>query len=209
MVGWMRGLVLVGLGCCLGVLRPALAQPAPEDEALNFPSGDGVALVPYQPTTSVRLSGKLYDVSFLRPSGWLVHYDGSSWLMEPSPNPGDLGVVVVVASGAVAPTGLGDVDGRVEWGKVLGGLVGRVEEVGRERRERAGSDRKPYEVEVVRLSGQFDNGQPARWLAASWRDGDVFVAVIAGAGDRAYEPYESLLRDLLLSIQFTPHGTPP
>ncbi len=209
MFGWMRGFCWVGLACCVGVSGVVSAQPVPEDEALHFPSGDGVALVPYQPTASVRLSGKLYNISFLRPSGWLVHYDGSSWLMEPSPNPGDLGVVVVVASGAVAPTGLGDVDGKVAWGKVLGGLVGRVEEVGRERGERMGSDRKPYAVEVVRLSGQFDNGQPARWLAASWRDGDVFVAVIAGAGDRAYEPYESLLRDLLLSIQFTQHGTPP
>ena len=56
-----------------------------------------------------------------------------------------------------------------------------------------GSDRKPYAVEVVRLSGQFDNGQPARWLAASWRDGDVFVAVIAGAGRSGYDGHSILV----------------
>jgi hypothetical protein len=203
---------------------PCAAQLSPDDEALNLPRGGGIPLQPYTPNSPPRVAGRLWDLTFARPQGWLVHHDGTSWLLEPSSaNPGDLGALLLITATADAPPTLAPLaalpnadasadpdapfppEARAAWERLLTDMGARATLTAAQVIPRPTHAKgSPSAVHVALLAGQFDTGAPARWLAMSWQRDGALVIAVAGASDRAFGPFQGLLQDLLLSIELQP-----
>lgn len=200
-LGMLRRLVLGGLlVTCLIISGFALAQAPglPDDEPIPFPDGQGVVLEPFTSTT-IPVGTTRIALTLQRPEGWTTHFDGVTLLLEPDPNPGDLGILAVAvdAKGSSPLTTLTSPDNVKQ---LLGSLLFKPRET-----ERTTLQLGRREATLISFVGQFDNGMPARFMALhmTW-DETVTVVVIAGASDRAFGPYSKLFRDVLSSVRVEP-----
>jgi len=160
-----------------------------------FPDGDGVKLEPFT-SAPIPVGAARIAFTFQRPVGWKTHFDGVTLLLEPDPNPGDLGILALAidAKGSSPLTTLTSPDNVKQ---LLGSLLLKP-------RETANSTLQlgRREATLIPVVGQLDNGMPARFMAlhVTW-DETLTVVVVAGASDRAFDPYSKLLRDVLSSVR--------
>lgn len=177
-----------------------VASPLAAQDVDDFPGGESAKLEPYVAPRMFRLKGVSIKVALKRPRGWTVTREGDTLLLAPEPNPGDVGVLILFERGPAegeAPASADSVAPRVD------GLVAHAQETHREALQLEDANRRKVAATAVSLQGQFENGDPARFLVVHFERHGAVVTAIGGASDRVYGPYQNLLRDILTSVQVT------
>lgn len=172
--------------------------PNQADDPLVFPDGNGITLEAFT-SNPIPVGTSKIALTLQRPVGWKTHFDGVTLLLEPDPNPGDLGILAV----AIDPKGnspLTTLTSPDNVKQLLSSLLYKPRET-----ERSTLQIGSREGTLISFVGQFDNGMPARFMALhiTWND-TLTIVVIAGASDRAFGPYSKLFRDVLSSVRVEP-----
>jgi hypothetical protein len=199
--------------CCTGLL--ALALPVSADlpgglsvEALS------IGLEP-EAVWTLPVGDSSYTVTLQKPSAWREELAHSSLLLEPSPNPDDLGLLILLSQpGSLSPearirqAAAALLNNPVEGTAQALALPADSHELGKigqapNGQELGGTGQAPNRQERLTISyrGTFDNGRDARMMFSAWTEQGVDVLVVAGASEDVFGPYRQLLRDLIAAVR--------
>lgn len=174
----LRGLlILAGLSVAALPFAPLSATPK-ADERLAAEVMDTQLELHSASIGSTRL-----NVAFLKPTQWVVRSEPNSLLIEPDPNPFDVGVVFTVGSVEQVIAALPFAEGSQALAE-------------HELEKPDGS-----KVTVKHHSGAFPDRRPMQFWSTEVSTGAATLVAVAGASDDVTALYEPILKDILASLQ--------
>lgn len=199
----LRVLLLIALA-----LVSATTLASPPNAEIPLPGGEGLAQRHYR-SPIFRVGSQRVQITLERPDGWHSQSDDFSFILEPDPNPGDLGFFTFVFSTTQPEPAFAPIVSPEGLPAFLEGVVAEPQEQSRETLSLRTAQGSSFDATLMRFTGRFDNGQVAHLLVLHATHQDVGYVILAGASDRAFGPYSNALRDMItsISINTAPDGS--